>query len=561
MRRLREAAADLVDARDHEVGAGGDACSGSRSLNAGGAPTPRRRRAARRRRGRPRRVHAHVGARARNGVGETIHAATAPGVSLSARSRLASTRQWAMQLVVDLRCDERRPHPGQHQRVDRARVPVALEHDLVAEVREREPGREVALRGAVDEEPRAPCAPRLGGQALLPPRTASASARCRIPHVSARMSWAGTPGPTCRGGRMLAPLWPGMCSRARVARGVGAGASNRARPPGRPSGGCRGPHAAASYGVKRTVITSPSWIDVVAALDAEQALVAGRRVAAALDQLPPADRPRRGRIRAGSRCGSCPAACSRRSGRGAGSAGRPRLLVLAGGEEGDQLEQRIAAARITAGQTRALADARRTRRACAAASSGVELGQLTLDPGADRDHPGANRGRVVGNRLRRLGVALVDVGDVEDRLRGERLQVARGPRRPRRRAAATERRRLAFGERVDQLLAGQSSLGDRARRSPATQTWRPRRRRSRRRSACSRSARISSVSIVSMSAERIDAAASGWTARSESPCARTTWQIASVSRIEARNWLPSPSPRWRFAGDRGRRCRGSRSSS
>jgi hypothetical protein len=23
---------------------------------------------------------------------------------------------------------------------------------------------------------------------------------------------------------------------------------------------------------------------------------------------------------------------------------------------------------------------------------------------------------------------------------------------------------------------------------------------------------------------------------------RTTWQIASVSRIEARNWLPSPSP-------------------
>ncbi len=28
----------------------------------------------------------------------------------------------------------------------------------------------------------------------------------------------------------------------------------------------------------------------------------------------------------------------------------------------------------------------------------------------------------------------------------------------------------------------------------------------------------------------------------ESAWQRTTWQIASVSRIEARNWLPSPSP-------------------
>ena len=28
----------------------------------------------------------------------------------------------------------------------------------------------------------------------------------------------------------------------------------------------------------------------------------------------------------------------------------------------------------------------------------------------------------------------------------------------------------------------------------------------------------------------------------ESAWQRTTWQIASVSRIEARNWFPSPSP-------------------
>ena len=34
---------------------------------------------------------------------------------------------------------------------------------------------------------------------------------------------------------------------------------------------------------------------------------------------------------------------------------------------------------------------------------------------------------------------------------------------------------------------------------------------------------------------------SGWITLASS-WQRTTWQIASVSRIEARNWLPSPSP-------------------
>ncbi len=36
-------------------------------------------------------------------------------------------------------------------------------------------------------------------------------------------------------------------------------------------------------------------------------------------------------------------------------------------------------------------------------------------------------------------------------------------------------------------------------------------------------------------------APSGW-GTPESEWARTTWQIASVSRIAPRNWLPSPSP-------------------
>ncbi len=36
---------------------------------------------------------------------------------------------------------------------------------------------------------------------------------------------------------------------------------------------------------------------------------------------------------------------------------------------------------------------------------------------------------------------------------------------------------------------------------------------------------------------------SGWTTPS-SVWARTTWTIASVSRMLARNWLPRPSPLW-----------------
>ncbi len=61
-----------------------------------------------------------------------------------------------------------------------------------------------------------------------------------------------------------------------------------------------------------------------------------------------------------------------------------------------------------------------------------------------------------------------------------------------------------------------------------------------RRSTCSKSARISSVSIVSMSASG-SMRPSGW-GTPVSWWQRTTWQIASVSRIEARNWLPRPSP-------------------
>ena len=70
--------------------------------------------------------------------------------------------------------------------------------------------------------------------------------------------------------------------------------------------------------------------------------------------------------------------------------------------------------------------------------------------------------------------------------------------------------------------------------------------RSRRRSAWSRSAKMSSVSIVSMSASG-STRPSGCTTLGSS-WARTTCTSASVSRMLARNWLPRPSPTVR-AGD------------
>ena len=58
------------------------------------------------------------------------------------------------------------------------------------------------------------------------------------------------------------------------------------------------------------------------------------------------------------------------------------------------------------------------------------------------------------------------------------------------------------------------------------------------RSRVCRSARISSVTTVSMSRSG-DTSPSTWVT-SGSANTRTTWQIASVSRMWARNWLPRP---------------------
>ena len=71
-----------------------------------------------------------------------------------------------VKLGVDLGRDERRLQPGEHEAVDRRGVDVALHDHAAAGVAEGHARRVVSLRGAVDEKPRAPGPPRLGGEAL-----------------------------------------------------------------------------------------------------------------------------------------------------------------------------------------------------------------------------------------------------------------------------------------------------------------------------------------------------------------------------------------------------------
>jgi hypothetical protein len=96
-----------------------------------------------------------------------------------------------------------------------------------------------------------------------------------------------------------------------------------------------------------------------------------------------------------------------------------RLLRRAGSEEADQVEQRerLAHDRLEARLAGAEVAAHRRRLLV------VELGELRVDPGTDSRSARAVALGVrdqLGRRLEQL--ALGDVGDVEDRLRGQRLQ-------------------------------------------------------------------------------------------------------------------------------------------
>ena len=207
-------------------------------------------------------------------------------------------------------------------------------------------------------------------------------------------------------------------------------------------------------------------------------------------------------------------------------------LVLARGEERDQVEQpeRAGDDALQAGLADAELLAHRRRLLV------VELGQLGLDPGGDRDRARARGGGV--RRRRRAGTSSSPSSTLATKSTGLPVSGDEVAHRVGRvvRAAGTERTGPAGLQRLDDLRAATPPRRSRARSPPrASRTT-----RACRRSACSRSAKISSVSIVSMSAAGRPRP-SGWMTLS-SCVARTTCSSASVSRMLARNLLPSPSP-------------------
>ena len=147
---------------------------------------------------------------------------------------------------------------------------------------------------------------------------------------------------------------------------------------------------------------------------------------------------------------------------------------------------------------------------------------------------GAAGGRVVGDRRRHRVVALVDVGHEQHRLAGQRREVAqrvrRGVRAPARCAPAGRPCSASITARSHASSAIAAVAAARRRAPRARGGARP--ARGRRTPARSRSSRC----------RRPDRPCpSGWMTFS-SWCARTTCSSASVSRMLARNWLPSPSP-------------------
>ena len=209
-----------------------------------------------------------------------------------------------------------------------------------------------------------------------------------------------------------------------------------------------------------------------------------------------------------------------------------RGLGLAGREERDQLQQGEGLARRSAARTRPMPSSSRIGLGLLV----LELGELGLDPRGDRDGPRALRRGVLGDRVGHLGSS--------PRRRWRRTGPAWLVSEPKSRAAFGACSGTGTCEPAGPPAARRSPLSSHASSAIATRSppLACLATRSTLRSACSRSASTSSVSIVSMSASG-STRPSGWTTFS-SPCARTTWTIASVSRMFARNLLPSPSPLW-----------------
>ena len=207
-----------------------------------------------------------------------------------------------------------------------------------------------------------------------------------------------------------------------------------------------------------------------------------------------------------------------------------RGLVLAGGEEREQVEQPERAAHDAVEPGLADAELLAHHRGLLV----VELGQLGLDARRDRDRGGADGGGVVGDDRRHGVVALVDVRDVEHRLAGQRREVAQRGRAPRRAPAPCAPARRAAARRSRRAATP-------PRRSPPCRRRAPRARRARGGARPARGRRRPARSRSSPCRRAGSTRPSGWITFS-SPWQRTTCSSASVSRMLARNWLPSPSP-------------------
>ena len=165
-RRLRDAADDLVRARDHRVRAERQRRGRQRrvegEVRAPGLVDDQRHATGVRDLGQPR----HVGDRAEVGRRDDRRPGGARRRLQRPLERLRGDAVGDAELRVELGRHEGRPQAGDHQPVDRARVGVALDHGLAAHVRERQHRDVVALRGAVDQEPAAACSPGRGGERL-----------------------------------------------------------------------------------------------------------------------------------------------------------------------------------------------------------------------------------------------------------------------------------------------------------------------------------------------------------------------------------------------------------
>ena len=133
------------------------------------------------------------------------------------------------------------------------------------------------------------------------------------------------------------------------------------------------------------------------------------------------------------------------------------------------------------------------------------------------------------------GRGLLDVADVEHRLGGQQLQ-------PAQHASCSSASRIDGAGRLALAQRRQDRLHDVDLRLGflVAAAWPSSRSGTMRRSRLSRSASISSVSTVS--ASRTGSIEPSTWVTSASSKQRSTWTMASTSRMLARNWLPRPSP-------------------